>query len=304
MAMSSYERRKLKLKIAELKIEDIKSCFKERDKDANKGDFGYIALVGGSLPYSGAIRLAAMANCAMRAGAGVVSIALPRSLAHLIAEDILEATLYPLSEEDGYIRFVESEFEGLLKRYRVIAIGMGIGNTDESFKCVEYLLRNYEGILIIDADGLNVLSRMDKETVRASKARIVLTPHLKEFSRLSGFDMETVTQGSKAQLAASLAEELKCIVLLKGAITSVSDGKVTYLVDRGCPGMATAGSGDVLSGILSAVLACNCEDLLLATAAGAYINGMAGEMAEKENGQISMIASDTAAAVREVIKEI
>ena len=280
---------------------DIRCCFRERAKDSNKGDFGYIALVGGSLPYSGAIRLAAMANCAMRAGAGVASIAAPRSLAHLIAENILESTIYPLSEEDGYIRFAESEFEGLLKRYRVIAIGMGIGKTGESAKCVEYLLKNYEGILIIDADGLNVLSEMDGEIVRKSPAHIVLTPHLKEFSRLSGMDLEDVAEGEKAVLCSGLAKDLGCIVLLKGPITAVSDGETVYLVDRGCPGMATAGSGDVLSGILAAVLAYNPGDLLLATAAGAYINGVAGELAQERNGQISMTASDTALAVRDAI---
>ena len=292
------------MKIKDLEKEDIRSCFKERDKDSNKGDFGYIALVGGSLPYSGAVRLAAMANCAMRAGAGVVSVAVPKSIAYLVAENILEATVYPLSEKDGYIRFEESEFEGLLKRYRVIAIGMGIGNTEESYKCVEYLVENYEGILLIDADGLNVLSRMDKEAVRSSKARIVLTPHIKEFSRLARMDAGDVSCGDKAELSSMLAKELGCIVLLKGPVTYVSDGDTVYLSQSGCPGMATAGSGDVLSGILSAVLACNEGDILLATAAGAYLNGLAGEIAQRKNGQISMIASDTVRAVRDAVMEI
>ena len=292
------------MKIKDLEEEDIRSCFKERDKDSNKGDFGYTALVGGSLPYSGAVRLAAMANCAMRAGAGVVSVAVPKSIAYLVAENILEATVYPLSEKDGYIRFEESEFEGLLKRYRVIAIGMGIGNTEESYKCVEYLVENYEGILLIDADGLNVLSKMDRETVRSSKARIVLTPHIKEFARLVRMDAGGVSCGDKAELSSMLAKELGCIVLLKGPVTYVSDGDTVYLSQSGCPGMATAGSGDVLSGILSAVLACNEGDILLATAAGAYLNGLAGEIAQRENGQISMIASDTVRAVRDAVMEI
>jgi NAD(P)H-hydrate epimerase len=292
------------MKIKDLEKEDIKSCFKERDKDSNKGDFGYIALVGGSLPYSGAVRLAAMANCAMRAGAGVVSVAVPKSIAYLVAENILESTVYPLSEKDGYIRFEENEFEGLLKRYRVIAIGMGIGNTEESYKCVEYLVENYEGILLIDADGLNVLSRMDREAVRSSKARIVLTPHIKEFARLARMDAGDVSCGDKAELSSMLAKELGCIVLLKGPVTYVSDGDTVYLSQSGCPGMATAGSGDVLSGILSAVLACNEGDILLATAAGAYLNGLAGEIAQRENGQISMIASDTVRAVRDAVMEI
>ena len=244
-----------------------------------------------------------MANCAMRAGAGVACIAIPKSLAYLIASDILEATLYPLSEEDGHIKFEEEEFSGLLSR-RVIAIGMGIGDTEESSKCVGYLLKNYGGVLIIDADGLNVLSKMDRETVKESRAQIVLTPHLKEFSRLSGIPLPNVQAGDKAELAASLAKELGCIVLLKGPVTAVTDGETVYLVSRGCVGMATAGSGDVLSGILAAVTSCNTDNVLLAAAAGAYINGVAGEIAQERNGQISMIASDTALSVRDAINSL
>lgn len=282
---------------------DVSKCLWKRPSDCNKGDFGYIALVGGSLPYSGAIRLAAMANCAMRTGAGVVSIALPKSLGHLIAEDILEATLFPLSEEDGGIRFIEEEFAALCRRFRVIAFGMGAGNTAETAKCVDYLVSNYTGILVLDADGLNVLSAMPAEKIASSPARLVLTPHVKEFSRLSGLGIEEI-KPAPAQAAQELAEKLNAIVLLKGSTTYITDGKTLYTTDRGCAGMATAGSGDVLSGILAALLAFNQDSLLTATAAAAYINGAAGELAEKENGQIPMIASDTAAAVRDVIKKL
>ena len=292
------------MKLIRLEEKDIRRCFFERAKDSNKGDFGYVALVGGSVPYSGAVRLAAMAGCAMRAGSGVVSLAVPKSIALFTAEQVLEATVYPLSEKDGYIRFEESEFRGLLGKYRVIAAGMGMGNTPESAKCISCLLKNYEGVLIIDADGLNVLAEMDRETVRKSRAKVVLTPHLREFARLSGMDMAEVCEGNKAELAAGLAKDLGCIVLLKGPVTAVSDGETVYLTDRGCPGMATAGSGDVLSGILAAVLGYNQEELLLAVAAGAYLNGLAGEIAQERNGQIGMVASDTALAVRDAVKMI
>ena len=283
---------------------EISCCFKERAKDANKGDFGYIALLGGSLPYSGAVRLAAMAGCAVRAGAGVVTAAVPGSIAYMVAEKVLEATVYPLSDEDGYIKFSEEELSGLVKRYGVIAAGMGMGNRKDTALCIEYLLKNYEGILVIDADGLNVLSGMDRDIVRKSRAKVVLTPHLKEFSRLSGIPLPEVIESEKGELAASLARELSCIVLLKGPVTAVTDGKTAYFVEKGCPGMATAGSGDVLSGILAAVLACNRDDILLAAAAAAWINGAAGELAQERYGQISMAASDTALAVRDVIKEL
>ena len=282
---------------------DVGKCLWKRPSDCNKGDFGYTALVGGSLPYSGAVRLAAMANCAMRAGAGVVSIALPQSLGHLIAADILEATLFPLSEEDGHIKFSEEEFAALCRRCRVIAFGMGAGNTEETAKCVEYLVGSYNGILVLDADGLNALAKMPPEMISASPAVLVLTPHIKEFSRLSGKSISEIKQ-APGENAAELAKTLNAIVLLKGPTTYITDGNTLYKTDRGCAGMATAGSGDVLSGIIAAILGYNADKPLLAAACAAYINGAAGELAEKANGTVSMIASDTAAAVRDVIREL
>ncbi len=279
--------------------EDAAACLPPRANFSNKGDYGYIALVGGSLEYSGAIRLAAMANCAMRAGAGVVSVAVPRSIAPLISENTLECTVFPLSDREGEVQFCAEELDRLCSRYRVIAIGMGIGNTPETEKCLQYLLTHYEGILLIDADGLSALAKTPLEQILAAKAKLVLTPHVKEFSRLADCTVSDV-QEKPIESAEALAAALKAVVLLKGPTTVVTDGRETLLVDRGCPGMATAGSGDVLSGILAAVLGCNADNLLMAAAAGAWINGRAGELAQAENGAVSMLASDTAAAIREL----
>jgi len=298
--------------------EDIRSLFPERPSESNKGDFGYVALVGGSLEYSGAIRLAALANAAMRSGAGVASIAAPRSICPVIANSILEATLYPLSDENGELRFAEAEFEKLCRRYKCIAFGMGIGNSEETAKAVEYLLKNYDKTLIIDADGLNAMSTLDRSVIRNTKARLLLTPHAKEFSRLAGAPVEDI-KAAPLLSAKALANELKAVVLLKGSTTVVAgpstddpryaasqpaDGSAEVLLcSRGCPGMATAGSGDVLSGILSAICA-NAEDLVLAGAAGAYINGAAGELAQSRRSAVTMTASDTAACVAETIEAI
>ncbi len=280
---------------------DIKRLFPERPAECNKGDFGYVALVGGSLEYSGAIRLAALANAAMRSGAGVASVAAPRSICPLVAGAVLEATLFPLSEDMGELRFSEEEFARLCLRYDCIAFGMGIGNTDETAKAVEYLLTHYDKTLIVDADGLNAMAGLDRSVIRNSEARLVLTPHLKEFSRLSGAPIEDV-KASPVESAKALANELKAVVLLKGSTTAVAGptGKV-LLTDRGCPGMATAGSGDVLSGILSAVCV-NADDLVLAAAAGAYINGSAGELAQSRRSAVTMTSSDTAACVAEAVE--
>ena len=288
--------------------DEIRILFPTRPDDCNKGDFGYVALIGGSIEYSGAIRLAAMANTAMRTGAGVVSIAAPKSICPVIAGFILEPTLIPLSERDGRLVFRQDEFEAICRRYACITFGMGIANTDETLKAVEYLFKNYDKPLIIDADGLNAMSKLDKGLIKSSKAKLVLTPHVKEFSRLSGLSVEDIKTNPQKS-AEKLADELDAVVLLKGSTTVIaepdSSGKerITYLADRGCPGMATAGSGDVLSGILSA-LAPNTDNLTLAAAAAAYINGAAGELAQNKRSDVSMTASDTASCIAEVVESI
>ncbi len=283
--------------------EDLGPVFRERPKECNKGDFGYVALAGGSLMYSGAIRLAAMANAAMRAGAGVATVAAPASICPLIVPQILESTLFPLPDRDGFIVFDPDALAPLARRYDVIAFGMGVGNTEETKKCLAWLLENYRGILVIDADGLNALSSLGIRAAAEGRPRLVLTPHLKEFSRLSGLSAEEILK-DRTGAAKALAAECGGVVLLKGSETVITDGRRTFINTTGCPGMATAGSGDVLSGIMAACCAACPEDLVLAASAAAYVNGLAGELAEKDHGAISMTASDTAAKVEEAVKMV
>lgn len=301
-----------------IKEKQVASLFPERPSDCHKGSFGYVTLIGGSLEYSGAIRLAAHANsamhsgacelpaqadAAMRSGAGVATVAAPRSICPLILPQVMEATLYPLSDEAGELVFNEEEFARLCRRYDCIAFGMGIGNSDETLKAVEYLLTHYDRNLILDADGLNAMARLDHKIIRESKAQLILTPHAKEFSKLSGMTVAE-TKADPVSAAKYLAAELDAVVLLKGSTTVVAgpDNRV-LLTDRGCPGMATGGSGDVLSGILSA-LCVNADDLVLAAAAGAYINGAAGELAQSRRSDVTMTSWDTAECVAEIIEGI
>jgi len=293
----------LEYEILKFDKNDAAACLSARDDNSHKGNFGYIALIGGSVRYSGAIKLANLASCAMRSGAGVVTIAAPEQICDAIMPQILESTLIPLSSESGYIKFVPKEFDEIIQRYDVIAFGMGIGNNEETKKAIQYLLKNYKGVLIVDADGINAMAQLPKEEVAGHSCRLIITPHLKEFSTLSGVPMENLND-NKEEAAAKLALAINAIVLLKGHCTLVTNGSKAYAVEKGCAGMATAGSGDVLSGITASICASNKDNLLKAVAAGAYINGLAGELAEKENGQISMIASDTAGKVAMAINQI
>jgi len=290
--------------------EDLSEVIPKRDNLSNKGTYGYTALIGGSMRYSGAIRLASMANAAMRSGAGVVKIGLPKSLAKEVLPHILESTIFPMSDKDGEFIYNEEELKELTGNVKTVAFGMGIGVSEDTSRMLEWLLKNYSGRLIIDADGLTMLSKLDKSLIVGAGCDIVLTPHIKEFSRLTGLSIDEIYANpvdaahdyiaTFVEAGRGLTNSPKRVLLLKGPTTIVCDGARTYLTDAGCPGMATAGSGDVLSGILSATCA-YIPDLTLAVTAGAYINGRAGELAQAEVGAVSMIARDTVAHISEVI---
>ena len=303
-----------------LEEDDMRAVLGLRKNFSNKGTYGYAALIGGSTRYSGAIRLAYMANAAMRSGAGVVKVALPASIVHDVAPHILESTLFPLScrsigngndgDESGAMTevvYVSEEVDELISNVKTVAFGMGIGTSEGAAAILEHLLEKYTGTLIIDADGLNLLAGIDPDSIKDRKCDIVLTPHVKEFSRLCGASVSEI-QNDPIGLAREYAAANKVTLLLKGPSTVITDGDRVFITDRGCAGMATAGSGDVLSGILAAVCAfaapnadTSMKDITLDAAAAAYINGAAGELAQKEFGSISMIASDTIAAIPKIL---
>ena len=209
-----------------------------------------------------------------------------------------------MSDSDGEFVFNEAELKELTGNVKTVAFGMGIGVSDETSRMLTFLLENCKGRLIIDADGLTILSRLDRQLIADAECDIILTPHIKEFSRLTGQSIDEILKGS-VDAAVAYVRAIKGkgsrVLLLKGPSTIITDGDVTYITDTGCPGMATAGSGDVLSGILSATCT-YIPDLTKAVAVGAYINGRAGELAEEEKGAVSMIAGDTVDCIPEVIK--
>lgn len=283
--------------------DDIKDIFKERLNFSNKGTYGYISLMGGSDNYAGALKLANMASSASRSGAGVVRVCCIKSLVPYIMPNILESTVTSLKEIDGHIKYDIDDINMVMKNTKAISFGMGLGTSVDVIKTLEFLILNYTGVLTIDADGLNALAKMDKEILTKTKAKVIITPHLKEFSRLTSKDIDEINYNS-ISLAKEFADKYRIIVLLKGPTTIVTNGLEVYLVDKGCAGMATAGSGDVLSGILAALCASSDSDLLLTVASGAYLNGLAGMLAEKEVGDISLIASDTIKCIPLAIKKI
>lgn len=273
-----------------------------RKEDCNKGDFGYVAILGGCINYTGAVKLASLSLASIRAGAGVTRLIIPKSITNLIVPLLLEQTVFEVNDKDSYMLFNELELKEALKRIDALAIGMGWGRSSDNAKILKYILDNYSFPVLIDADGLNTLSKMDLSILNKTKCKVILTPHLKEFERLTKVPIEKIKE-KKEELAKEFAKKYNVTLLLKGHTTIVTDGNVTYLVKRGCAGMATAGSGDVLSGIILGFLG-SYEVSAKLIASSAYVAGLAGELAEEKYTDISMKASDTIEFLPQAIKEI
>jgi NAD(P)H-hydrate epimerase len=230
-------------------------------------------------------------------------LAVPRGIADGVIPYLLESTLFPMPDDGaGHTVFDSCALDAFLRGKRAVAIGMGWGASQENQRILEYALEHYDGALVIDADGLNALSKLDRSILQSTGAKVILTPHLKEFERISGFSMAEIVQ-DPVQYAREYAKENGVCLLLKGACTVITDGEICYLVDRGCAGMATAGSGDVLSGILAGLLGYSPANALT-VACGAYLAGLAGELAEAESNPISMTASDTVGKIPESVSRI
>ena len=281
---------------------DFAPIFPRRMQNSHKGSYGYVAVMGGCREYSGAAKLANLSASALRAGCGVATLIVPESIADSVSPYLLESTLATIPDEKGHMRFDPERLDAALNGKKALAVGMGWGASPHNAPILEHILKNYSLSLVIDADGLNTLATMDKSLLRRTNCSVLLTPHLKEFERLSGYSMEEI-QGDPITCAKTFAKEYGVCLLLKGACTLVTDGDEMLLVNRGCAGMATAGSGDVLSGILAGLLGYSPVNPLTA-ACGAYLAGLAGELAEAEKNPISMTASDTVGKIPEAVLRI
>ena len=300
---------------------DIKHLFKKREKDCNKGNFGYVGVMGGCLAYSGAVKLSNMAQnfalsmaslpqAALRSGCGVSRLIVPDSISKGVVPFLLESTLFEMpSDEKGYMFLPDEIDSDPFLKLKALAVGMGWGVSDNYFKILEHILNNLSLNLVIDADGLNTLAKIvpgsDRrliEILPSTKCNVVLTPHLTEFSRLCEKSVEEIKE-DRINISEEFAKKYKCILLLKGSETIVTDGFDTVICDRGDPGMATAGSGDVLSGILAGLLG-YLPATVETVAAGAFINGVSGELASEEFGEISMTAGDTVSKIPQVMKNL
>lgn len=261
----------------------------KRDNAAHKGNFGRICIIGGQVGMAGAPALAGKA--ALRSGAGLVRIAIGKSILATVAGFEPCCTTIPLADEDGHVS--QNALPAVLVAAAdndIIAIGPGLGTSRPARDIVGAMIEKENLRLVIDADALNCLAK-DPTWIQRRKASIVLTPHPGEMKRLWESLFRNQLPEDRNEQATSLAEKTGCTILLKGAATVVADTEKIYVNTTGNPGMATAGSGDVLTGMIAALAAQNLDNFQAAQLAS-YIHGSAGNIAAKKKGQLSMIATD------------
>ena len=280
-----------------IELRDGDLTLPKRRADSHKGDYGKLLILGGCVGYTGAPTLCARA--AVRAGAGLVYLGVPEPIYGITAVKNDEAMPFPLpADENGMLSADALEtIDRRLQSCTVCAVGPGLGKGPGCAAVAEHLLRCWDGPLVLDADGLNVLAGRT-ELLKAHSGPLVLTPHEGEFVRLGG----SLT-GDRAADALRFAQAHGCILILKGhhSVTAFPDGTV-FVTRRGNPGMAKGGSGDVLTGITAALLGQLPAERAVPTAM--HLHALAGDLCAAHLGEYAMTAGDLIEALPEATKQL
>ena len=285
--------------------EDLAAFARQRPSDSHKGDYGHVLIIGGSLGKSGAPALAALG--ALNAGAGLVTAAVPSGDLPLVAGAAPTLMTEPLAEnEAGAIScrsFDYGRFANIAKGKSVLALGPGLSTHAETVEFARRVVRESSQVpLVVDADGLNAFAGA-AELLDGAGRKLILTPHPGEMARLTGLTTDQV-QAKRVEVARQFAIEHKAYVVLKGYRTLIAEpGGQVYVNPTGNPGMATAGTGDVLTGMIAGLLAQHPEaPIERVISAAVYWHGAAGDAALARRGELSLVATDLIAALPEALK--
>jgi len=278
------------------------SMMPKRFKNSNKGDYGRVFIITGSEGMTGSGCLTATA--ALRTGAGLVYLGVPAGLTSIYEAQVMESVTIPL-EDKGTGKLSKSclsRLEAEMKRMDVIAVGPGLGTEDDIFDIVARVIEVADVPLVVDADGLNVLSG-DVSVLKNLKTQMVITPHPGEMARLCGISIREV-QDNRIDVAREFAKKWRVITVLKGARTIIAlpDGSI-YINPTGNSGMATAGSGDVLTGMIASLIGQGVIPWHAAVA-GTYLHGVAGDNVAQVQGEHGIIAGDIVNELPYAIKEL
>ena len=271
----------------------IRRLLPRRERDTHKGDYGKMLLLCGSRGFTGAAALAARG--ALRTGAGLVYLAVPESIYAIEAVKLTEPVVLPLPEAEGMLCEASlAKIGELLPKMDAVLFGSGSGIGPGTEKVLEFLLKNAECPLVLDADGITLAAR-HKDILRDRLAPTILTPHDGEFARLKPID------APRPEQTMAMARELGAVLLRKGHRTLITDGCSCWENRTGNPGMATGGSGDVLSGIILSLLGQGLS-AMEAAAAGAWLHGAAGDLAAERLGEYGMLPGDLVEELPRLLK--
>lgn len=272
---------------------------KKRKRCSHKGDYGHIFIVAGSRGLTGAAALCASAT--LRSGAGLATLGVPFSLNLMMEKKLTEVMTLPLPETKDATLSLKAE-QLILKRANgsdVVILGPGLSGNTQTARLVRRLIPKIKKTMVLDADALNAIAG-DIAILKKVKAKIVITPHPGEMSRLIS-KSKAYVQKNRLSVAKKIANQYNAVVVLKGAGSVVAARNSHYINKTGNPGMATAGSGDVLSGVIGGFLAQGLKPFNAARLA-VYVHGLAGDLAAKEKGETGLIASDILEEIPEAIK--
>jgi hydroxyethylthiazole kinase-like uncharacterized protein yjeF len=282
--------------------EDFLSLLPRRKENSNKGDFGRSLILGGSSQYAGAPLLSALSLSSFRLGAGYSYLCIPESIYPLVGLKHPQVIVKAFKEKEGRISYDENFLGELCSCSSALSCGMGMGVSEDVYQTVSFLIRNFSGFLTIDADGLNSIAKSGTEVLKAKKGELVLTPHIGEFSRLSGLSKEEILSDPLGR-GREYASSFHLILALKSASTVVTDGKQTYISAFGNSGLAKAGSGDMLSGLLAGCGLYRSLSPLKRVLLACYLLGAASEKAAEIIGdERCLAAEDIVSALPSVLK--
>ncbi|MEE9604548.1 MAG: NAD(P)H-hydrate dehydratase [Candidatus Scalindua sp.] len=269
-----------------------------RKRNTHKGNYGRVLVLAGSPGMTGAAYLCCKA--ALRSGSGIVTLGIPKSLNFVMETKLTCVMTHPLPETKALTlsNRGREEILKLCERHDVVALGPGLSQQPETKNLILWLIKTIDRSIVIDADGINALTGK-LHILYNIKKNVVLTPHPGEMSRLINLDSAKDVQKKRLNIATqfvkSIHEQLgkgkDFILVLKGDKTIVADYNKVYINRTGNPGMATAGTGDVLTGIIVSLIG-QGFNVFNASQLGVHIHGLAGDMASKKKGKVSMIASD------------
>lgn len=269
--------------------EMIKSSLKVRDKYSHKGDYGRVLLAAGSKGFTGAAYIAAEA--AVKSGAGLVTLACSEDIQEVLSSKLVEAMTVTFKDKD--------RLKDIISKCSSIAVGPGMGNSEDTFNMVQYILENAACLVVIDADGINVLK--DRLFIlKNRKHKVIITPHPGEMSRITGLSIGYINE-NRIKVAKEFAKEYDVIVLLKGYNTVITDGDAVMVNPTGNSSMASGGMGDCLTGIIASFIAQGYNSLEAAYMA-AFLHGYAGEKLSEKMFCVS--ASSIIKSLPYVIKEL